>query len=106
MAKDRVDAQIRDTNTYTYDARHVVTDDRSVFQIRNNLDANVDITVYGTYDGDDNWNDKVTVISTVTVSSGGGNTTKTLQDPWDKLRFEVVAASSPSSGNLLIKEHQ
>lgn len=108
MAKHIVDGStggdIRDTNTYTFPMSNPVDRGRSVAQYANNLDAEVTVEWYGTYDGDDNWSDKV-LLSSATVGAGVTDR-ESLTEEWDKVRFEVTATTSPTSGSMVIKVHQ
>jgi len=104
MATDVTDDQIRDTNTHQYPMENHQKD-TTVYQYANNLDAEVTVTVYGTYEGDaDDFSD-VVQLNQKTIS-GGSADRDALSDPWDYLLFEVTASSSPTSGSLVIKEHQ
>lgn len=99
-------ATVSDTSTYTIDFEYVaknVGDGRVVYQYVNPLGVNVEITAYGTYAGDDDYSDGVQLDQSTVNSSSTGSFS--LTDPWEQVRFEIVAQSSPSSGDVLIKEH-
>jgi hypothetical protein len=102
MAEDVATDSIRDTSTHTYDTDHE-RDGKSVYQYSNNLDAEVTITVYGTYAADGNFTDKVQLGQT-TVSSNSSDR-DSLAEQWDRVQFEAVATTAPTSGELLIHAH-
>jgi hypothetical protein len=102
MALDISNDEIRDTNKHTYPIN--VDSDTNIFQYVNNLDAEVTITVYGTYADDDTFTDKHEIGST--TISANQTASAVLADPWDQLQLESQATSSPTSGELIIKLHQ
>lgn len=103
MTETIANEQLRDTNTYTFTMTGPGPDEDFVFQYANNLDADVTIDVAATYDSDDTFSDTV---SLGTNSITAGSTAKqSLSDPWDVLVFQITAATTPTSGNVVAKKH-
>ena len=101
MALNIANDKIRDTNTYE---KEIIVDGvDNIFQYVNNLDAEVTITVYGTYSEDD-FTDKHEIGST-TVSAND-TASAVLNNPWDKVRIDIQASSSPTSGSFIAKLHK
>lgn len=99
---------IEDTTTHTLDWDFVGTEhgnDNVVFQYINRLAEDVQVTILGTYDDDDDFSDAVQ-LNQVTVT-GDDVDRDSLSEPWDQIRFELVAQSSVSStADFEIKEHR
>lgn len=107
MANDVADKEITDTNKHTFTIERARKGPESAYQYVNGLDAKADVTVYATYDADDNFNDAIQLAKTTGIAANGGTDFNTVtQTPWDQLQFEVQAQSTPSSGSFTIKEHE
>lgn len=106
MADNIANEQIRDTNTYTYETQFALSDrDKGVFQYVNNLDTEISVTVYGTHDEDTDFSEAVTLTSQFSIASASTDR-DALTEPWDRVRFEVVASSTPTSGEIKIFRHE
>lgn len=107
MANDIASDSITDTNTHTYDI-DISKKGKGVYDYINGLDADIALTVYGTHEDDDTFSDAHTLVDRTSTGSGviASNSAEydTLSDPWDQLRVEVTAQSTPTSGTLTIKE--
>jgi len=103
MSETIASLEIRDINTYEITNDSGATQGRQLFHIVNGLDAEVTVTIYGTRDEDrQNFNDAEQLGSlTISASSTGY---ETLSDPWEEVKFEIVASTSPSSGTLEVYE--
>lgn len=90
--------QIRDTDTYSETVGLSQRDD--LFQVVNDLDAEITVTFYGTRSEDADATD-TTALGSVTVAAGETDF-ETLTDPWGRAHIEVVASTAPTSGDLAI----
>lgn len=105
MALDIADDDVRDTNTHTYGPFYGPGPYKQTYQYVNDLDAEVTITLYGTYDGDsESFNDQKQLVQTTVAANTKDR--DTLSEHWDVCQFEVTASSTPSSGRLKIKGHE
>lgn len=95
---------IRDTNTYSASQRRYGTNTDVLYDVVNNLDAEVTVTFYGTRFEDES-NDDVEQLGQLVVSASGSGY-ETLSDPWEKVYIEVVASTAPTDGEATIYRMQ
>lgn len=90
--------QITDTSTYSTSIERNGTED--LFHVVNDLDAEITVTFYGTRSEDTDRTD-TEQLGSLTLGAGGSNY-ETLADPWEVTYIEVVASTSPTSGEANI----
>jgi len=102
MAKDIANEEIRDTENHTYTIPNS-GDTPVTFVYSNGLDTAITIVVEGTYNGDEDYSESITLEGgkSIATSETGYDT---MGYPWDKVRFTVTADTQPSSGTLTIKK--
>lgn len=103
MAKDVLDYQPTDTST-TDSAPIAGQTDNETFQIINRTSVAVDYEFEGTYDGDDDFSDAVSLGSgSVNASS---NARSSVSDSWDQTRVRITPQTSPGgSSSVIVKKH-
>lgn len=95
MSETITEDDIRDTNTYTY-SYDAGADSETLFQIVNDLDAEVTVTFYGTRQEDaTSFTDAVQIGQL--IISADAKSYETLSDNWEELQLEVVASTSPTT---------
>jgi hypothetical protein len=99
MSETIISKQIRDTNAYTDTQDSGAKSDTILYHCVNDLDAEVTVTFYGTRQEDaDQFND-AEQIGQLTINGGAGDY-KTLTDPWEEVQVEIIASTSPTSGEI------
>lgn len=103
MSETIIEEEIRDTNTYTATNDSGAISSTQVFHVVNDLDAEATLTFFGTRQEDaDSFDDEVE-LGSLTVAASDTDY-ETLSDPWEELKIEIVASSSPTSGDIGVYE--
>lgn len=100
MAKQLLSEAIRDTATYTTAQQTDDYDGDVVFQIVNDLDAEITVEYVGTHGDDGDFTDGVTLASTTVAA--GGRAYDTLTDSWEMIQVKVTASTSPTANDCTV----
>lgn len=101
MSKLIASAELRSTDTQQY----TITNATAPFTIQysNSLDAELSMSVEGTYDEDDAFANSVLLKDAVTITSGE-DSYDTGGYPWEKLRVSITPQTTPTSGKIEIRK--